>query len=314
MDFDGVSKFYGLGKSKSGGWLGEQNKIREEKGKPLIAYEDFEITFQHAIIDGKIEDIIDNALTQIDFVVGRLKKVMDAEDYVLYIGGKGNYRYDCAKVLPYKGNRTEKPILFAEIREAFINKYKSKIVITDGVEAEDFVATKGHESYLKFKKTGEWPFVLAYIDKDVKQVYCPYLNYDKTEEGIIYPTPEDCMLSFTKQLLIGDRSTDNIPGLPVLNPELATKYGLRKVKGLGEATAEKLLDGRTVKEMFEIVVEAYKAHFGEEKKPFTTHRGDTVEWNWLDYLQDTAILIYLQRREGEMYDIRTTLDKLKIDY
>lgn len=261
-----------------------------------------------------VDKLIEHAVEDIDLTVGRIKKHMDSEDYRLVIGGEGNFRYDAAQVWPYKGNRGEKPVLFKEVTKAFATKYKKKVIIADGIEAEDKVGHYAHRSYLQFKETGSYPYVIAYIDKDLNQFMCPHLNYDDTGAGIIIPTAPECMFSFCKQLLIGDRSTDNIPGLPVLAPELIEKYGLRKVKGLGEATAENLLKDRTIKEMFEIVVEAYKAYFGEEKKEFVSHRGEKLMWNWLDYLQDTAILIYLQRREGEVYKISETLDKLKIQY
>lgn len=312
--FKGVSKFYGLGKSHTGGWIGEQNAEREGTDKPQISADDFEISYHHELKNQSVEELIESSLQEIDFVVGRIKRTMDAEDYRLCIGGKGNYRHDLAQVLPYKANRGEKPILFQEIREAFIQKYKSKVIVADGIEAEDILGIEGFNAYLRFQKTGIWDTVICYIDKDVDQVYCPRFNYDKTQEGIKIPTPQECMFSFCKQLLIGDRSTDNIPGLPELSNELKEKYQLRKYKGFGAATAEKLLEGKGVKEMFEVVVEAYKSYFGEEKKEFISHRCEVLNWNWLDYLNDTARLVYLQKYEDEVYDIRKTLDKLKIQY
>ena len=315
MEFPGVTKFYGTSRARDGGWIGKQNTLRKESGKPELNADDFIIEHSSRLLDGfNVEQLIEIAIEDIDFTVGRIKKVMDAEDYKLIIGGEGNYRYDCAQVLPYIGNRGDNPLHFQDVREAFKKKYKTKVRVADGIEAEDMVGHYAHNSYLTFKETGLWDVVIAYIDKDLKQFYCPRFNYDDTGAGIEIPEPRDCMEKFCIQLLIGDRATDNIPGLPQLSPELAEKYKLRKTKGLGETTAKKLVAGKSIKEMFEIVVEAYKAHFGEEKKPFETHRGETVMWNWLDYLQDTAILIYLQRREGEMYNIEDTLKKLKINY
>jgi len=37
-------------------------------------------------------------------------------------------------------------------------------------------------------------------------------------------------------------------------------------------------------------------------------------WDYLDFLQDSAQLLYLRREEGEMYHVCTTLDKLGIEY
>lgn len=210
-EFKGVSKFYGLGKSHTGGWIGEQNKEREASGKPLISAEDFTISYHHRLKDEPVEQLIQTSLQEIDFTVGRIKRTSDADDYRLCIGGKGNYRHELAQVLPYKGNRTEKPILFQEIKEAFIEKYKSKVIVCDGIEAEDKVSIEAFNAYKRFKESGEWDTVITYVDKDVSQCYCPYFNYDKTTEGIKTPTPQECMFNLCKQLLIGDRSTDNIP-------------------------------------------------------------------------------------------------------
>lgn len=115
-------------------------------------------------------------------------------------------------------------------------------------------------------------------------------------------------------LLKCDIATDNVYGVPSLTKEIREKYSLGNTKGVGEKTVEKLLQGRTTKELFEIVIECWKSHYGDEKKEFTSWRGDKLEWNWLDYLNDSARLLYLLRKEGEVYHISDTLERLKIVY
>lgn len=311
--FDGVSKFYGLGKSKAKGWIGEQNTIREKQGKSLISVDDFIIEECAELVDTG-EVVLKQAMDMIDFMVGRIKKTSEAEDYRLYIGGSCNWRYDAANILPYKGNRKPKPIFFLEVKEALMKKYKSKIVVVDEEEVDDKLGQIGWQNYLNFRKTGKWEHVLSYIDKDLKMIISPHFNYDKCEDGIEINTPEEAAKWFCLQLLVGDKNTDNIQGLPNLSPDFQTKYELRKCRGLGKETALKILEGKNIKESFEVVVEAYKSYYGEEKKKLLTFRNEELQYNWLDYLRENGLLLWMRRESNEMYNIEDTLNRLGIEY
>lgn len=311
--FDGVSKFYGLKRSRDGGWIGEQNTIREKQGKHLISVDDFNIEECAELVDSE-EVVLEKALMMVDVTVGRIKKTSNAEDYRLYIGGTGNWRYDAANILPYKGNRKPKPIFFLEVKEAMMKKYKNKIVIVDNAEVDDKIGEIGWQNFLNFRKTGKWGDVLSYIDKDLKMIISPHFNYDKCEEGIEINTPEEAARWFCLQLLTGDKNTDNIQGLPNLSPEFQSKYELRKCRGLGKETALKLIEGKSIKEAFEIVVEAYKSYYGNDKHKLLTFRGETLEYTWLDFLRENALLLWMRREPNEMYNIEDTLKRLNIKY
>lgn len=316
--FDGVSKFYGLGKSKSGGWIGEQNASREEQGLPLYKAEDFDIEELAELKETPTEykDIIEWAMSRIDYTVGDIKKTCDADKYVLGIGGNSNFRYEVAHILPYKGKRKSKPLLFEELREAFISKYKSKVSIArDGMEQDDEISIKGWQSYYHFLKTGEHKYVLAFIDKDLNMVPCPHFNYDKCEDGISTPAIEDCAKAFCTQLIAGDLSTDGIQGLPNLSEDFAKKYGLPKPRGVGKATALKLLeDCKTPKQMYERVIEAYQTYYGLEPFKFISWRGVESQRTWLDMLKENAILLHMMRKPNERYDIEETFKRMEINY
>jgi hypothetical protein len=320
-EFDGVSKFYGLGKAKNKGWIGEQNVIRQEKGLPSLSVDDFTIETASRLIECPDPNLslIEYGLQQLDFKVGAIKKTSRAADYRLGIGGLlPNFRYDAAHILPYKGERKAKPLLFLELRDAFITKYKSKVQIArDGLEQDDEISIIGWESYKHFLKTGKHKYVLAYVDKDLNSVPCPSFNYDKVEEGITYPDINECARAFCIQTLCGDKSTDNIQGLPNIGVEFAKKYNLGKPKGIGKATAIEILkDCTTPKEMYERVIEAYKGYYGVEPFSFTSHRGEVSERTWLDMLRENAILLYMCRTydEAGKYDIEQTFKRMKIDY
>ena len=293
MEFSGVQKFYGNSpKKKDGGWIATQDKYTAD---------DFTIEkgVRFKPLPEKEENYLKWAMWQIDSKVGDIKQISNAKDYRLWIGGEGNFRYDVAQIQPYKHNRPAKPLLFKELREAFIKKYGKRVCIArEGIESDDEISMKGWESYRHFMKTGVHKYVLGYIDKDINQVPCPSFNYDKPELGITTPTVEDCCRSFCTQMLTGD-GIDAIPGL----------------KGVGKETALKLLEGRnTPKEMYEAVVVAYKDYYGLEASPFTSHRGVDSIRTWLDMLDENSRLLYMLRKPGEVYKIEDTFKRLGVDY
>lgn len=310
-EFPNKTKFYGQWQKKQGGWLAGFNAMRIEEGYSELTHEDFDIEECTRLSD-EIDDHLAYAVEKFDYFVGRLKKAVKAEDYLLCIGGSGNFRYDVAHLLPYKGERKDKPLLFQETKEAIIAKYKSHIEVVDDEEADDRLGQYGWENYKHFKKTGVWKYVLSYIDKDLDMILSPSFNYDNVEAGITYTTELDGARFFCAQLLSGDKSTDNIGGLPKFTDEIVEKYSLRKSKGVGKATAlEFITDCETIKEMFERVVEAYKSYYGDSYK-FTSHRGEGMEYSWLDCLQENAVLLHMRRHKDEIINMESVLNRLGI--
>ena len=310
-EFKNKTVFYGHWAKKDKGELRDWSSFL---GCDHLTADDFEIEECVRLIDD-IDDHLKEAEKQFDMAVGRLKRTGYADDYKLLLGGEGNFRYECAKRLPYKGERKDKPLIFQELKELIFEKYKHKVVISNGIESDDTAAIYGWENFLHYNKTGVWKYILAYIDKDLDQIVSPSFNPDKPDKGIQYQTPVGAARCLAIQMLMGDLGTDNIAGVPNLTEEIQEKHSLGKTRGVGKATAEKLLaESETPKEFFQVVVDCYKSYYGDEPKPFVTHTGEEVTWTWLDYLQDSAKLLYLQRSEGEDYSVTTTLDKLGVDY
>lgn len=306
----------GVAKSK---WLGHTNYTRKLKGLVEFNLEDFEI---EECVELKpeysnFEDAMSYGLSSIGFTVGGIKKYADSDDYRLIIsGGNGNYRNEYAKTLKYKGNRPDKPILYAELKEAMISQYKSKIILADGVEAEDICGWYAIEE-LKSKGYNfeDWSICISYVDKDVNMVYAPSINYSKFEEGFTLPTKLDCIKHLVVQTICGDKSCDNIMGLPNLTSEVTEKFGLRKANGCGKQTALNLLEtAETEVEMWKRAAFAYQSYYGMEVTKFKAWDGEELTWSWLDYMRETAILVKMQEFEGQLYDVEDTLRSLGIDY
>jgi len=318
--FDGVVKFYGRGKAKDGGWINEQNTERFGTDRPPISADDFIIHTESELIECPDPNmtLLEYGLQSIDFKVGTIKRVMCSKDYRLGIGGIDgkNFRYDVAQIIPYKGLRKSKPLLFLELREAFITKYKNKVFVGRGdIEMDDEISIKGWESYKHFLKTGKHKYVLGFVDKDLLMTPCPHFNYDKAEYGITMPDINGCALHYATQLLCGDKSTDNIQGLPNIGAEFASKYKLGKPRGVGSATAKSILeDCKTPIEMYARVVEAYKSFYGEAEFDFVSHEGIESKRTWEDMLRENATLLYMCRsyEEVKTYDIIKQLEKMGV--
>jgi hypothetical protein len=315
LEFKTKTEFYGHHSKKEGGWLAKFNAQKESSGKAGYKVEDFTITEHERLLDS-IEDHLGEAIISFDRFIGGIKRARLAPDYLLCIDGGGNFRYELAESAPYKGERPSKPLMFQEVKDAIVEKYRKRVDLVHGKESDDKMSVYGVENLAGYRLTKKWKYVLGYIDKDLEMIISPSVNLDKMEEGVVLRTPLECTKRYGKQLLIGDKSVDNIMGLPNLTEELRLKYGVRKGKGLGDVTAIKFLEEcRSSKEVFERVVEAYKAYYGVEEFKFTSYRGDVYNCNWLDRLSEVAMLVYMNPLDNPLdYNITQTLDKYGVDY
>lgn len=158
----------------------------------------------------------------------------EVQTWELHLTGKGNFRDNYAVTLPYKGNRkgAEKPVHYNLFRSYLELSWGA--TVNHGIEADDMLAMRqtdlGEES------------VIVTLDKDLDQVEGWHYNFAK--KRLYHIDKQEGLFLFYKQFLTGD-AVDNIQG----------------VKGIGPKKADKLLAGKSEKEMWEIVVE----HLGEER-------------------------------------------------
>lgn len=157
----------------------------------------------------------------------------DIFQWEVYLTGKGNFRYNKAVTVPYKGNRvgTEKPEYYHELRQHLVDKWEAKVI--DGMEADDMLAIR--------QEALEESMIVT-LDKDLDQITGWHYNFVKKERYFI--DEKTALLNFYMQFLTGD-TVDNIVG----------------VKGIGKVKARKLLEGKSESEMWSIVIE----HLGLER-------------------------------------------------
>lgn len=148
----------------------------------------------------------------VDDFIENILKVTGADNFSLYLTGKGNFRDEVATILPYKGNRdkSHRPRYYKELRGYLLNVWDAELI--EGMEADDAC---GIEVY-SIKE----PSVVCTIDKDLLMLEGRHYNYKRGEFCDI--NEEEGWRRFYLQTLTGDAS-DNIPGLYKVTGTKATK-------------------------------------------------------------------------------------------
>ena len=153
--------------------------------------------------EAKVDELIDTVIEDTEFI---------STDYQVYLTGNGNFRFDIAQTLPYKGNRKDaaKPIHLQHIRDYMMTKYEA--TVSEGEEADDLIAIAATKIGMKA--------VVASIDKDMLQIPCFHYNLTRRELSAVGEFSGTKF--FYTQILTGDKA-DNIKGLHRCGPVKAGK-------------------------------------------------------------------------------------------
>lgn len=198
-----------------------------------------------------------------------MKQVADAcglneFDLRVFLSSGENFRHRVAKTRPYKGNRdrTHRPAYEQEIKDYIKENYDT--YVGDDEEADDLMG-------IWQTKHGPHGAIIISLDKDLDQI--PGLKYNWLHD-VSYDVDENkAWYNFFMQLLTGD-STDNIPGLPGIGPGKAAKA----LHGLEDDPHA----------MMEECIRQYQMHSRKE--------------DWLEYMKEQGQLVYIRRKEGEMWE------------
>ncbi len=169
-----------------------------------------------------------------------------ADDYKVYLTGKGNFRYDIDPL--YKANRggMKRPALLSKARR-FLMAAHDATVVTD-MEADDAVCIEA--TYLQ---KHDISCCIAHIDKDIDQQEGWHYKWGANPQ--LYSQGKfGGMLCLYTQALMGDK-VDNI--MHYKDEETGT---WKKDYGLGKVGAAKALAGLTTeKEMYDKCLELYES-------------------------------------------------------
>ena len=155
------------------------------------------------------------------------------DDFLGYITGSSNFRYQIANEKEYKGNRSDarKPNHYESLRNYLTEKWGFELV--EGEEADDAIGIAAYGM-----RAGA--FCIMSLDKDLDMLRGWHYNFVK--DILYYITEAQAIKNFYTQILTGDR-VDNIPGL----------------HGIGPKKAEKILkDCHNERQLFAAVLEAYE--------------------------------------------------------
>lgn len=175
------------------------------------------------------------ACARADEMVQNILQTVEATSYELWLSGPKNFRYS---IYPeYKANRlgAYRPKYERDVKDHLVREWSANW--SDGCEADDMVGVR---------QTND--SIIAHIDKDINMIPGWHYNWPLIRKGKViregtkyFVSPEDADRWFYTQLLMGDRGTDNIPG----------------VQGIGPKKAEKLIAKTPQEEWFNVVREAY---------------------------------------------------------
>jgi 5'-3' exonuclease len=159
---------------------------------------------------------------------------VEARDVTVYIKGRDNFRY---QVDPeYKANRKQRmdpevmdrvELLYSFARKNFIESHLG--------EADDYATIHMYQAMAE----GKIPCV-AHIDKDLNMIPGWHFNFKKKE--FYFMEPEESFTFMCRQILSGDMSSDNIPGL----------------KGVGDSTAAKILHNTRLSGMKDVIIKEWR--------------------------------------------------------
>lgn len=193
---------------------------------------------------GDSEEWLLKAVPEVDppyAAIHNIKSIMEGildrglgDNYALYLGGEGNYRY---LINPeYKAGRPPRPTHYEIVKDYMIGHYGAEIV--NGMESDDACSIAQWQDFLN---NDEPTTILVSNDKDLDMV--PGYHYNWLTQDQYFITEEQGDLNFYMQLLMGDKAVDNIQGL----------------HGVGPVTARQILaDATNSSERYAACVAAYE--------------------------------------------------------
>lgn len=178
---------------------------------------------------------------EVDATIDDLGSSLEADDYIVALTDKNNFRKD---VLPsYKDNRKQrrKPMVLNALRDYVMEKHNG--VIYPNLEADDVMGILATEPSKEER-------IIVSIDKDLKQIPNSYVSRDG--QSVEYIPEKLANYWFMIQTLTGD-AVDGYTGIP----------------NVGIKTAEKLIMKYTnvpLLDLWKVVKNIYKEHGFSEKE------------------------------------------------
>lgn len=259
------------------------------KEHPRWALEDFSIEDNSCVV-GSVNQAVESLLGKMN----DLTELPFAKTTKFVLGGvHGNFRNDIARIQPYKGNRSPKPLLFEKIKQKLISRVPQHILQPQtNIESDDLLSIYlAEEKHLGEKSSR----CISFIDKDLKTC-TGWTTSFKDREFPIYIDELTAFKNLCYQSLLGDK-IDNILGIPKQVESVQKRFGLRKGEGFGTVSATKcLLNAWGYDECVEVVTFVYQETFKDGLL-----LEDGTKLNWLEVLDENMKLLKMLDYIGQDY-------------
>ncbi|MGL5015035.1 MAG: hypothetical protein ACRC6V_12205 [Bacteroidales bacterium] len=234
----------------------------------------------------------------VDASIREVLEATGADDYIIAISGKGNFRTEVASLQPYKGNRNPnltRPYHYETVGNHILDSHPH--VVVDGMEADDWLGIE--------QRKAPHETCIASRDKDLLGVMGYHYRFAcgnaQPAIPIHWVSEHEATGFFFYQMLIGD-NTDNIPGcgkkelvkwgktkIPCYNGTiLEVPHWMPRRKGVGAKAAIKLLaDCIDFQDMYEIIAPQYKKVYGDD---------------WEAAMLENARLLYIGQTPENLFD------------
>lgn len=298
-EFNNRTEFWGRGK-KVGGWLGEQNEVRLEKGLEPFSPDDFEIQDKQTVTE-PLQNVLHSAKLTVESALTSL----GTKKYQAFLGKGESFRVEKSTLLKYKSGREKdlRPLLLDDVTEYLAKKFNAEIVT--GIECDDRVTM---ETYKQPNK------VIVGVDKDFYGCGGNFFNMNKPEEGIIKTDVFGTLYRDNKKKIRGCGRMFKLFQACSQDDSDTYKANCMSDVKWGEVSAfNALCNATNDKELFQSAAEVFKKLY-PEPKIITGWRGNEIEIDWLYVFQEMMNMCHMLRFEGDEVNVKDVLDKLGVDY
>lgn len=290
--FKNRTEFYGRGKKKDGGWLGERNAGRTSP----FTLDEFEI------IDRQHPDPVENVLHSAKMMFQRCVASTGASTYKGYIGKGDSFRVARSTILKYKGNREEmlRPVHMAAVEEYLLNRFNIEVVTELEADDQCVIDCYGNDN------------ILVGVDKDYYGCPVKFLNIDRPDEGVI-----DCD-QFGKLYIDAKGKVRGYGRMffyfQVANGDSSDHYcanSASPVPWADKSAYNALKDATTDLEAWRAIVDVYKKLY-PEPNTVVGWRGEEITVDWLYALSENFDMARMLRWEGDKLDVAELLADMQL--
>jgi hypothetical protein len=292
-EFDNRTQFYGRGKNKDGGWLGELNATRDSP----FTFDEFDIEDKQEITE-PVQNILHSAKLMVE---GNIK-ASGASSFHTYIGKGESFRRELSTLLEYKGNRTDlvAPLLLNDVMEYLTKKFKPELVI--GLEVDDAVTIATYDKPDHF---------IIGADKDFRGAGTRFFDVNNPEEGIIDCTGFGSIWDTGKKISGKGRL---FKYWQALSNDVSDNYKANcfsDTKWADKSAYKALVNCQNDKEAWQVLVDSFKLLY-PEPKIITGWRGDEIMIDWQYVMQEMFNMAHMHRWKDDYINVGKVIEKMGI--